>query len=190
MDFNCELRYLMKLSDKFEIKLFILLLLDGIGVPLEFEVINDIVLRDGVVTYFDFADAFGDLCDNGLIEYTEQPDGSGKTYSVTPKGHAITEGLDTKLYGQIKEKAIRSAQRAMAFRLSGGSTSASVQQTDDGYNVVCSITENGKLLFSTTVFVRSAAYAERLRDRFDEEPETVYKGVLALLSGDVDYLFE
>lgn len=103
MDFNCERRYLMKLSDKFEIKLFILLLLDGIGVPLEFEVINDIVLRDGVVTYFDFADAFGDLCDNGLIEYTEQPDGSGKTYSVTPKG--------SRHNGRAGYQAVRSDQR-------------------------------------------------------------------------------
>ena len=45
----------MELTDKFEIKIFILFLLKNIKEPLEFSMINDIVIQDGYVNYFDFA---------------------------------------------------------------------------------------------------------------------------------------
>ena len=48
----------MELTDKFEIKIFILFLLKNIKEPLEFSMINDIVIQDGYVNYFDFAICF------------------------------------------------------------------------------------------------------------------------------------
>ena len=51
----------IELTDKFEIKIFILYLLKNIKEPLEFSTINDIVVQDGFVNYFDFAICFAEL---------------------------------------------------------------------------------------------------------------------------------
>jgi hypothetical protein len=39
------------------------------------------------------------------------------------------------------------------------------------------------------IVVDSLERAERMKDNFYERPEALYKGVLALLSGNVNYLF-
>lgn len=175
----------MKLSDKLEIKIFILYLMKKIGSPMTFEEINDVVVCDGVVTYIEFADAFADMLDDALVSQ----DDSGN-YTVTQRGAAVLDGLSDRLYAPIKEKALRSALRLLAFKTSGSRTSASVEPAGDGFDVVCSIQNANQVMFSCHIHVRDAEYAQRLRDNFDARPEDIYKGVLALLSGDVNYMFE
>ena len=55
------------LREKNEIKIFILFLLDKIGYPLDYNTIGSIVVQDGIVRFFDFADAFYQLLDAGHI---------------------------------------------------------------------------------------------------------------------------
>ena len=59
-----------QLRDKNDIKIFILYLLRHIGYPLDFVSINDIVVQDGYVGYFDFAECFAEMLDDGLIGMT------------------------------------------------------------------------------------------------------------------------
>ena len=40
------------------------------------------------------------------------------------------------------------------------------------------------------VFLTDAHYAEKLRVNYDERAEIIYKGVLSLLSGEVNFLFD
>ena len=40
------------------------------------------------------------------------------------------------------------------------------------------------------VFLTEKYYADKLRKNFDDRAENVYKGVLSLLSGDVNYIFD
>ena len=57
----------MKLDNYVDIKVFILYLMKNVGEPLEFTTVNDIVLQDEFVGYFDFAFCFSDLLDAGAI---------------------------------------------------------------------------------------------------------------------------
>ena len=57
-----------QLKEKNDIKIFILYLLRNVGYPLDFGNINDIVLQDGVVGYFDFAECFAVLLDAGNVQ--------------------------------------------------------------------------------------------------------------------------
>ena len=63
----------MKLENKIDIKVFILYLLNNVGEPLSFEIVNDIVLQDEFVNYFDFAIFLSELLEAGQIE--EHKDG-------------------------------------------------------------------------------------------------------------------
>ena len=60
-----------QLRDKNDIKIFILYLLRHIGYPLDFVSINDIVVQDGYVGYFDFAECFAELLETGNIVLTD-----------------------------------------------------------------------------------------------------------------------
>ena len=50
-----------------EIKIFILYLLDKIGYPLDYPSIGSIMMQDGIVNFFDFAQCFFSLVDAGHI---------------------------------------------------------------------------------------------------------------------------
>ena len=49
------------------IKIFVLYLMENINYPLDFVTINDIVMQTDYVMYLDFAEAFGEMLDGGLI---------------------------------------------------------------------------------------------------------------------------
>jgi hypothetical protein len=49
--------------------------------------------------------------------------------------------------------------------------------------------EKDAVIMSTTLKVDSRLRAERMADNFRENPENIYKGVTALVAGNVNYLF-
>ena len=52
------------------VKIFVLYLMKNINYPLDFVTINDIVMQTDYVMYLDFAVAFNEMLDSGLIEKT------------------------------------------------------------------------------------------------------------------------
>ena len=59
-----------------------------------------------------------------------------------------------------------------------------------GYLVTCSFTEKGLPIFSQSLVVDTENRAERMRNNFYERPEAIYRGVVALMAGNVNYLFD
>lgn len=50
--------------------------------------------------------------------------------------------------------------------------------------------DNEKTILRIETFVASEEFAKRMQQHFNEKAENVYKGVMALLSGDVDFIFD
>lgn len=177
----------MELRDKFEIKVFILFLLSNLDEPLEFSTVNDIVIQDGFVNYFDFAICFAELLEAGQI--TETPD-QKPLYEISEAGRTAIESYESTLYNSVREKALRSALRLLAFNKSGSKISSSITECKGGYILDCKISDNQRILFHNQVFLTEKHYADKLKANFDEKAEIIYKGSLALLSGDVNFIFE
>ena len=55
---------------------------------------------------------------------------------------------------------------------------------------MCSIADSEKTLLSVEVFLTDEDYAEKLRQNYEDRAEIIYKGVLSLLSGEVNFLFD
>ncbi|MCQ2423639.1 MAG: DUF4364 family protein, partial [Clostridia bacterium] len=55
------------LKDPHEIKIFILYLMDRIGYAMNYSTIGAIMIQDGIVAFFDFAECFFALVDAGHI---------------------------------------------------------------------------------------------------------------------------
>lgn len=178
----------MKLQDSIDVKVFILYLLNNVGMPLEFNTINDIVLQDEFVRYFDFAICFSELLDNGQI--VEHKEGNEILYVISESGKETLESYEGSLFPIIKERALRSALRLISFKINGNRISSEITETENGYMLNCKIVDNKKTIFSVDVHLNDLQYAEKLRANFDERAEIIYRGSLSLLSGDVNFIFD
>ncbi len=179
---------IIKINDKRDIKVFILYLLHHVGEPLEFTTVNDMVLQDEFVNYFDFSFCFSELLEIGQIE--ELSDGDKKLYRITKSGSESLESFESSLLPIIKERALRSALRLIAFNRNGDRIISSITEEGSGYRLKCGMIDKERTLCSIDVYLTDKAYAERLRENFDERAEVIFRGMLSLLSGDVNFLFD
>lgn len=176
------------LTEKDEIKIYILYLLRHINYALDFANINDIVMQDGFVNYFDFADAFAELLENGNVRVIH---GQGKeeTYAITEQGAHVADTLDYRLLTTVKDKGLKSALRLLDFKKRGAKVSCEVEELGGSkYNLHCRIAEGDEEVLCVKVQINDRMQMQTMRDNFNDKPEIVYRGVLALLSGEVNYL--
>ena len=82
-----------------------LFLLENIGYPLDFVTVNDIVMQTDYVAYLDFAEAFNEMLDSGLIEQAPGEDTAVK-YVVTEKGKCIARELSGDILPTILDQSL------------------------------------------------------------------------------------
>ena len=211
-----------QLKKEDEIKIFILYLLDKIGYPLDYPSIGSIMMQDGIVNFFDFAQCFFALVDAGHIreivtekqsrdcgeddnghelsgfdesEAETDPDvdyepSTTVLYEVTDTGRQVARVLSDSLMVSVREKSYRSALRHLSFERQGAYVNHSYRPDGDGFLVNCSIKDHNGTVMELTVRADSEYQLRRMLNNYSERPEVVFRGVVALLSGDVNYLFE
>ena len=197
-----------------EIKIFILYLLDKIGYPLDYPSIGSIMMQDGIVNFFDFAQCFFALVDAGHIReiVTDKPEKyeisdearvlesededseyeptATVLYEVTQTGRQVARVLSESLMVAVREKSYRSALRHLSFARKGAYIDQQYRPDGDGYLVTCSIKDKNGVIMDLTVRADSEYQLNKMLNNYAEKPEVVFRGVVALLSGDVNYLFE
>ncbi len=190
------------LKEKNDIKIFILYLLKNIGYPLDFNTISDIVVQDEFVNYFDFAECFAELLDSGTIEMhrvvEETADGSlgrvektTELYNITENGVRVVEQLQSNLLIMIKEKSLKSAMRLLSFKARGSDIKCTGNEREDGrYDLHCEIIENRETSLSVDLVIDDKHQLEKMMYNFNERPEVIYRGVISLLTGDINYLID
>ncbi len=171
------------------VKIFVLYLMENINYPMDFVTINDIVMQTDYVMYLDLAEAFAELTDGGLVEgITVEGE---ERYSVTEKGRCVARELKSDILPGILDRALAAALRYLNFKERGIVPRCTVEGTEDGrFSVTTSFTERSVCIFTQTVIVDTEDRARRMQSNFYERPEAIYRGVLALLSGNVNYLFD
>lgn len=179
-------RYDGEMSDKIDIKVFILFLLDELKYPMSESVIREIVSENGVVGRFDFAECFSELVEKGhIIAYD---DGKETLYVVSPLGHMVASELQGTLHDSIREKSRASAMKRLSLHLRGASLETSVTKTEaGGYLVICEIKDAQGVMMNTSLTVPTESEANAIVAHFKEQPEEVCRGVLAVLTGKIAY---
>ena len=189
------------LHDKNEIKIFTLFLMDKIGYPLDYNNIASIVVQDGVVRYFDFADCFYQLLDAGHICRAEEADvqlsldgsetpAEEEKYVITETGRQVARVLGDKLMLRVREQGIRSALRHLSLQKLGAAIDQEYEPDGDGYTYRCSIKDSRGEVLSVQVRLDNKWQLDRVLKNFADRPDVIYRGILALLNGDVNYIFE
>ena len=177
------------LKKKDDIKIFILYLLHNLNKPLEFEDINAIVMQDGVVGGIDFAECFAELLDSGNIKEIHEE--NKIFYLITERGRHIAENLQGEILGYIRTRSLKSALRFISFKERGSEIKTSFSIRADGkYDLCCQIIDERQLSLEIKLVADNVNQLELMRHTFDDRPEVVYRGVLALLTGEIDYLLD
>ncbi|MBQ8005666.1 MAG: DUF4364 family protein, partial [Clostridia bacterium] len=151
--------------------------------------INDIVMQTDYIMYLDFADCFHQMVDAGLIlvdESSEEP-----RYYVSEQGRLVARELKSDILPSILDQSLRYALRYLDFKQRGVVSKCTSSRLPDGRSSVeCSLIEKDVTIFSTTLVVDTPTRAEKMKETFRDRPEVVFRGVNALLAGQVNYLFD
>ena len=179
------------IGSKNNVKIFVLYLMRNINYPLDFVTINEIVMQTDYVMYLDFAEAFHEMLDGDLIKTDGKDEFGNDLYSVTSKGSIVAEHLKCDILPVLLDKSMSAALRYLDFRrrnITVDCTSESLP--DHTYDVTILIKEHNKIILKTTVNVDSEERSKQMRQTFRSRPDVIYRGILALLCGKVDYLFD
>lgn len=177
------------LKEKDDIRIFILFLMRNIGYSLSYHDLHDVVTQDGFVNSFDCIECIDDLVEHGNVRKFSE---NGKNmYEITKQGSLVADELKSKLLGMIRERSLRNAFRLLDFKRKGSEIVCRCKNNfDTTYEITCGIIDNGQEKMMIKLHVDNDATKTRILHNFDERPEVVYRGVLALLTGEMNYLFE
>ncbi|MCQ2428521.1 MAG: DUF4364 family protein [Clostridia bacterium] len=177
------------IGDKRAVKIFVLYLLENIGYPLELCTLSDIVMKSDYVMFLDFAESFNEMLDSGLIEpLGEDP----VMYMITERGRVVAQGLKSDVLPSILDKSLAAALRYLDFARRGVTCDCDIIELDKNTGackIRIIISEKRREILNLTLAVDSMDRAVRMKSNFESRPEVVFRGVNALLSGNVNYLF-
>lgn len=173
------------------VKIFVLYLMHNLGRALDFVTLNDIVMQTDYVMYLDFAEAFGQMLDADLVAEAGQSAEGDKLYAITEKGICVAENLSSDVLSSILDKSLAAALRYLDFKARGIVAKCTTAKLAEGeYEVHAQMTCRGKVLFDTKLVVDSADRARRMAENFRDRPEVIWRGVHALLAGNMNFLFD
>ena len=172
------------------VKIFVLYLMKNINYPMDYVTVNEVVMQTDYVMYLDFAEAFGQMLDAGLVAEVGERDGD-KLYAITEKGICVAENLSSDVLSSILDKSLAAALRYLDFKQRGIEGKCRTARREDGrYELYCELSERGEIIYSTTLVVDSADRANRMKENFYDRPEVIYRGVHAMLAGNMNFLFD
>ena len=110
------------------VKIFTLYLLKNVNLPLDYLTIGEMLMRTDYVMYLDFAEAFPQLTDNGLIEEVGKNEQGDPLYAVTRRGCLVAEELKSDLFQSVLDKSLACALQYLDFRKRGVSVMCSSER--------------------------------------------------------------
>ena len=178
---------MQELKSKQDVKVFILHLMDNISDPLTLTEINEMAMQDDFIRAIDFAECFSELIDTDNIALIENQDDETR-YVITDRGHQVVLALKSTLSGFVRAKSLKSAMRYLSFTKRGAEVESVVTNEGKKSRLSCRIKESGEEIFTLELSLDNEYQLELMRHGFEQDPERIYKAVLAILSGETGYL--
>ena len=166
------------LKNKSDIKVLVCFLLSHSTQPLSRKEMTDIFLDRGLANYFEASDAISSLIKHeNVIENAE--DGA---LVITESGKVIANTLYDALPLTIRERSLDAMSKLINRRHVSKQNKTRIEACDKGYHVTCTVNDGTMETMSVKVYVPTYNYATVVRDRFLDDPETLYRVVMAQLT--------
>lgn len=148
--------------------------------PLSRQALEDALMGEQLVNYFELAGGLADLVDQGLA--IENSDG----YIITEKGETVADTLADDLPRSVRESAVRAVIRTQMHLRNAAQNKAEIERTADGYLVHCSISDMGSEIFRLSLSMPDLLTAELIKERFIDCGSDIFTMVLTTLTEETE----
>ena len=162
-----------------EIRVLVCYMLNSVDEPMDRQSIVEIVFSEGIANFFETEAAIEELINLGNL--MEDDEGF---LELTPIGKDASEMLVSRLPFTIRTRAVEAAVKLMTRKRRARDTQVEFEQLDNGVAVTCSIDRTEHPMMSFTLLVADLQQAELIRERFLDDPVTIYRMMMSLLSGE------
>lgn len=164
-----------------EIRVLVCYMLNSVDEPMDRQSIVEIIFAEGMANFFETEAAIDELVNLGNL--TEDDEGF---LELTPVGREASETLTSRLPFTIRTRAVEAAVKLMTRKRRAKDTKVDIVKLDTGVAVTCSIDRTEHPMMSFTLRVADTEQAELVRDRFLDDPVTIYRLLISLLSGEAN----
>lgn len=158
-----------------EIKILICCILATLDAPFRHDMLLDALTMEGLVNYFEAADAISDLIELGHIC---EIDGR---YVITSTGRQISDALTSDVPLTVRERALSKSARLFRRQVNLEQHHVDIIQREDGFIVRGTISDFGSELFAVEVYAPNRLHAENIRDNFVDKGADIMRDALSRL---------
>lgn len=163
-----------------QIKVLVCYILHTVAQPMKRGDITDIMVGEGMANYFDIEEAINDLL--RLQHLVESED---HRIATTVTGGQIGESLATQVPYTLRDRSVKIALRFLKRRQIEQDNEVTVERLPEGgCAVTCTVRDGAVPLLSVTLRVADEWQAGQIKERFLEDPSLLYRGTLAMLTGE------
>lgn len=166
------------LKSKREIKILICFLLNSAPEPLTKEELLEVMLERQLANYFEICGCIEELIGLGSVVRLDE----AGTLAVSEKGRDIGLDMQKSLPFTVREKGMAAAMKLITRKRSERENRVEIAPSEGGCQVTCSVMSGDLPLMSVSLYVPGESYAEKVRDKFHDVPQELYRMVLSYLT--------
>lgn len=163
-----------------EIIILVCYMVSRAGQAVSLEQVCNALMRQELVNYFEFASSAEYMVKSGHLLPAD-----GDRYTLSSLGRQTAETFEAGLPASVRDRAVSALHNILKLLKRQEENHVEIEKTDDGYQLSLTITDIGTDLMSIKMFMPTLEECETVRRRFLNDPTVVYKGVFALLTGDL-----
>lgn len=168
------------LRNSTDIKILICYIFSSLNKPLDKTNVIEAIQESNLANYFELNNAFAELIDqNNLLVDPET-----QKLTLTKSGKMIADQLETTLPISVRKQALNTTIKFLTNVKLKKENSATIKKDTTGYTITCCIPDGQIDLFSFNLHLPDKLQAELVKENFYNNPEIVYKSMLAVLTKD------
>jgi len=168
------------LRNSTDIKILICYIFSSLNKPLDKTNVIEAIQESNLANYFELNNAFAELIDqNNLLV-----DPKTQKITLTESGKMIADQLETTLPLSVRKQALNTTIKFLTNVKLKNENSATIKKDTTGYTITCSIPDGQIDLLSFSLHLPDKLQAELVKENFYNNPEMVYKSILAVLTKD------
>ena len=167
------------LNNRTEIRILLCCLLADAKQPVPARPLKEGLHFEGLANYFEVAYALEDLLKTGSIQLLDK---SQELYTVTESGKMVADTLRGDLPVTVLQKATQLTARILSRARHEKENKVEFETVGNGCMVHCSIMEGEREIMKISLLVPDRICANRVRDSFLEDPESIYVEIMERLT--------
>lgn len=175
------------LRTKNDIRILICYLLTSVETPLAKDDLIQIIVENGLANYFEVTDAIAEMAEKKIIVLSGS---HSELCTATKTAHMISKQLDSELPSSVRHKALCAAINLLAKAKREKENRVEITPMKKGVRVTCHISGGETDLMNFSLCIPDLAQANIVKENFQASPETVYRMLLALVTGNLDIAAE